>query len=107
MARDPHVQREDERAREDADDDRRQLRERAERAIEKGDLEQHLEVLADALMAPGNRIYECPNGHEEARIVVPPVMLGGRRAFMYPIGDGPYCAVCRFALRIVSGEVVK
>jgi hypothetical protein len=52
-------------------------------------------VLADALRAPGNRAYrcrDCPTA--ETAIVVEPEMIGGGRAYIYPIGDGPFCARC-------------
>jgi hypothetical protein len=96
MARDPHTQREDERARQDDDARTGWQLERADRAIEQGQ--------------PAARISRCWPMHcgrratapigagtaprAETAIVVEPEMIGDGRAYIYPIGDGPFCARC-------------
>lgn len=98
MARDPYIQREDERAAEDEADRRRTHEERIDRAAEKGSVVGVGFDPADGgkmLTAP-IREYECDE-HEGVAPIIPKAVKdqqGHVVGYHYPIADGPYCLRC-------------
>jgi hypothetical protein len=122
MARDPWAQRHDDAKREDEDYLVQTERDKAARTRE------HLEVLADALAAPGSsapigfdpadggklvtapvRWYQCVE-HPQQRVASLPKKVTDHHGlvvgFHYPIADGPFCLLCARMMRRTHGEVV-
>jgi hypothetical protein len=103
MARDPYIQREDERAREDEEDERRRRRER---------LDHHAPIGYDpadggTLLAAPIREYACDEHPEPVAAIIPKAVKdenGHVVGYHYPIADGPYCVRCGHLMVLVRGR---